>query len=85
MGVGWGAVSGLSCWFLEGVAWGQSGYEAVLAVTLKHCASVCEQWIEALNYIENMLRKQLIAAIGKEVSLMPGAGLGIFWRAISTR
>jgi len=41
--------------------------EAVLAVVLKHCSTVCLQWAEALDYIEGMIRKQLIAAIGKEV------------------
>merc|ERR1719456_1570198 len=34
---------------------------------LKHCCIVCDQWSQALDYIEGMLRKQLIAAIGKEV------------------
>merc|ERR1719454_30864 len=34
---------------------------------MKHCCNVCGQWGEALDYIEGMLRKQLIAAIGKEV------------------
>merc|ERR1719353_1769926 len=34
---------------------------------MKHCANVCRQWNSAVEYIEAMLRKQLIAAIGKEV------------------
>jgi hypothetical protein len=34
---------------------------------LHHCSSICGQWAESLDYIEAMLRKQLIAAIGKEV------------------
>jgi len=41
--------------------------EATLFSTLAHCAEVCGQWAEAVDYIEGMLRKQLIAAIGKEV------------------
>lgn len=41
---------------------------ARLMIVLKHCQDVCGQWLEAVQYIEDMLRTQLIAAIGKEVS-----------------
>jgi hypothetical protein len=42
--------------------------EANLLVMLRHCTDVCGQWVEALFYIEGLLRAQLISAIGKEVS-----------------
>eukprot|EP00931_Biecheleriopsis_adriatica_P058888 TRINITY_DN3514_c0_g1_i1.p1 TRINITY_DN3514_c0_g1~~TRINITY_DN3514_c0_g1_i1.p1 ORF type:complete len:950 (-),score=227.67 TRINITY_DN3514_c0_g1_i1:93-2942(-) len=42
--------------------------EAFASLVLKHCVEVCSRWSEAVDYIEGMLRKQLIAAIGKEVS-----------------
>ncbi|CAK0836099.1 unnamed protein product [Prorocentrum cordatum] len=42
--------------------------EARLAATLTHCASVCSQLAAAMDYIESMLRSQLVAAIGKEVT-----------------
>lgn len=42
--------------------------EAARALTLSHCVEVCGQWAQAVAYIEGMLRKQLIAAIGKEVT-----------------
>jgi len=44
--------------------------QAVLVVTMSHCSDVSAYWSQAVDYIESMLRKQLIAAIGKEV--MPG-------------
>jgi len=42
--------------------------EAFLAMTLKHCSEVCGRWADAVEFVENMLRKQLVAAIGKEVT-----------------
>ncbi|CAK0819700.1 unnamed protein product [Prorocentrum cordatum] len=42
--------------------------EARPAATLAHCASVCSQLAAAMDYIESMLRSQLVAAIGKEVT-----------------
>lgn len=42
--------------------------EAILCVVLRHCAHVCQRWMHAVDYIESMLRKQLVAAIGKEVT-----------------
>lgn len=42
--------------------------EAQMSLVLSHCADVCEQWSEVLGYIEGMLRKQLIEAIGKEAT-----------------
>ncbi|CAE8621348.1 unnamed protein product, partial [Polarella glacialis] len=42
--------------------------EAFGMLTLKHVSDVCEEWGDALAYVEDMLRKQLLAAIGKEVT-----------------
>lgn len=42
--------------------------EAGLLVTLLHAQDVCQQFSFAVDFIEDMLRKQLIAAIGKEVT-----------------
>ena len=42
--------------------------EAFAVVTLQHVARVCSSWADAIGYVEDMLRKQLAAAIGKEVS-----------------
>jgi hypothetical protein len=41
--------------------------EASLIVTLLHASEVAEQWRQGMDYIEHMLRTQLVAAIGKEV------------------
>ena len=41
--------------------------EARLLVTLLHAQEVCCRYAQGVDYIENMLRKQLVAAIGKEV------------------
>lgn len=41
---------------------------AHLIVTLLHVVSICEAYSEAIDYIEDMLQKQLIAAIGKKVT-----------------
>merc|ERR1719491_1796235 len=40
----------------------------MIVVSLLHCVGVCERWKEGVDYVEAMLRKQLIAAIGKEVT-----------------
>lgn len=42
--------------------------EAAVALVLRHLHEVCIQYPEAVDYIESMLRKQLVAAIGKEVT-----------------
>jgi len=42
--------------------------EALLTVLLQHSGEVCSQYAECLDYIEAMLRRQLVAAIGKEVT-----------------
>ncbi len=42
--------------------------EGGLLVTLLHAREVCQQFSFAVDHIEDMLRKQLIAAIGKEVT-----------------
>lgn len=41
--------------------------EAFLIVVSQHCHAVCSRWVESLDFIEVMMTKQLIAAIGKEV------------------
>jgi hypothetical protein len=41
--------------------------EGIIVVTLLHLSAVCEQLAQAVDYIEGMIRQQLIAAIGKEV------------------
>jgi len=45
-----------------------AAFEARFIVTTAHCHVVCQQWVEACDYIEQMLRQQLVAAIGKDVS-----------------
>ncbi len=42
--------------------------EAGLLVTLLHAGEVCEQFSLAVDHLEDLLRQQLIAAIGKEVT-----------------
>ncbi|CAK9078298.1 unnamed protein product [Durusdinium trenchii] len=42
--------------------------EAYLAVCLAHCNDVLLHWNESMAYVEQLLRDQLIAAIGKEVT-----------------
>ncbi len=42
--------------------------EATLLVTLLHANDVCQRYADGVNYIEDMLRKQLVAAIGDEVT-----------------
>lgn len=42
--------------------------DGIAIVTLRHCRHVVQQWLDSLDYIEGMLRSQLVAAIGKEVS-----------------
>ncbi|CAJ1392179.1 unnamed protein product [Effrenium voratum] len=42
--------------------------EACMCLTLTHMRSITERWAHAVDYVESMLRKQLVAAIGKEVT-----------------
>jgi hypothetical protein len=42
--------------------------EAVLLVTLLHAADVCQRYADGVDYVEAMLREQLIAAIGKALT-----------------
>ena len=44
--------------------------EARLLVALLHGNTLAQCWSDGVNYIESMLRKQLVAAIGKEVSVV---------------
>jgi len=41
--------------------------DGIVVVTLLHVSAVCEQLAQSVDYIEGMIRQQLIAAIGKEV------------------
>ena len=43
--------------------------EAILFVGLQHCLQVVEQWFGSVNFVEQMLQDQLVAAIGKEVTV----------------
>jgi hypothetical protein len=45
-----------------------TSHEAILVTILRHSAEVSARWAETLDYVEAMLRNQLIAAIGKEVT-----------------
>eukprot|EP00437_Effrenium_voratum_P016221 CAMPEP_0181445170 /NCGR_PEP_ID=MMETSP1110-20121109/25449_1 /TAXON_ID=174948 /ORGANISM="Symbiodinium sp., Strain CCMP421" /LENGTH=931 /DNA_ID=CAMNT_0023569205 /DNA_START=73 /DNA_END=2868 /DNA_ORIENTATION=+ len=47
---------------------GFSSLEAYVLLSHLHCFNVVEQWLQVLAYVEAMLRKQLVAAIGKEVT-----------------
>jgi len=42
--------------------------ECGLHLILRHCENVAKRWSEMVEYVEGMLRKQLIDAIGKEVT-----------------
>ena len=41
--------------------------ESFRALIVQHCEHVLVQWLEMVDYVEHMLRAQLVAAIGKEV------------------
>jgi hypothetical protein len=43
--------------------------EARLFMALILSKAICQSWGDGLDYIEDLLRKQLIAAIGKEISI----------------
>mmetsp|Transcript_1429 Transcript_1429/g.3174 ORF Transcript_1429/g.3174 Transcript_1429/m.3174 type:complete len:1018 (-) Transcript_1429:117-3170(-) len=45
-----------------------SSRDATVFIALSHCNNVCARWEASMAYVEDMLRKQLVAAIGKEVS-----------------
>ncbi len=47
-----------------------SAAEATLMVTLIHMQDVTDYYHNAIQFIENMLRKQLVAAVGKELQVM---------------
>lgn len=42
--------------------------EAKILVLLQNLQRICQHYADGVNYVESMLRKQLIAAIGKEVT-----------------
>ena len=50
--------------------------EACMSVTLTHMNALAHQWVQAVDYVEGMLRKQLVAAIGKEVTPAEFSRLG---------
>ena len=43
-------------------------WEARVMVGLSHCNDICLQYQQSMAYIENLIYKQLVAAIGKEVT-----------------
>eukprot|EP01127_Copromyxa_protea_P015092 TRINITY_DN4293_c1_g3_i2.p1 TRINITY_DN4293_c1_g3~~TRINITY_DN4293_c1_g3_i2.p1 ORF type:complete len:737 (-),score=132.91 TRINITY_DN4293_c1_g3_i2:2114-4183(-) len=45
-----------------------SAIPAKLMVLLLHIKELCQQWLSSVDYVEEMIRKQLIAAIGKELT-----------------
>jgi len=45
-----------------------SQVEAGLAVVLQHASSLAQAWADGIESIEGMLRRQLVAAIGREVT-----------------
>lgn len=51
--------------------------EACMSVTLTHMNALAHQWVQAVDYVEGMLRKQLVAAIGKEVTPAEFSRLGL--------
>lgn len=42
--------------------------EAQIIVNIRHIVHVCEAFSEGVDYIENLLQKQLVSAIGKRVT-----------------
>lgn len=51
-----------------------SAAEGRLLVSLLHTQQICQQHVDAVDYIEDLLRQQLVAAIGKEVKPSDFAG-----------
>ena len=45
-----------------------TSWEAKVMVGLSHCNDICQQYRLSIAYIENMIYKQLVAAIGKEIT-----------------
>lgn len=41
--------------------------EAKIIIILKHIQQIAQHFLDGINYVEDMLRKQLISAIGKEI------------------
>ncbi len=52
--------------------------EATLSLAARHQVNLAEAVFDGLNYIEDMLRKQIVAAIGKEVQPMEFAQYMLF-------
>lgn len=52
--------------------------EANMMVVALHSVKVSSYYVDGVNYIEDMLRKQLIAAIGKEVTPVDFANYMVF-------
>jgi hypothetical protein len=44
--------------------------ETMIVTMMKHLQEISDSWLAGVDYIEEMLRKQLISAIGKEVGAM---------------
>jgi hypothetical protein len=45
-----------------------SSSEGELLVTLGHLEHICQSYVDGVQYIEDIVRKQLVAAIGREIS-----------------
>ena len=45
-----------------------SAAELMVGATLEHAGDVARSLFQAVNYIEDMLHKQLIAAVGKQLT-----------------
>ena len=52
--------------------------EALLLVCMRHCADLTAAFSEGMNYIENLIRQQLISAIGKVVTPTDFANYMVF-------
>lgn len=48
-----------------------SAHEARLCILIAHAQSIVADYRDAVNFVENLLRKQLAAAIGKEARRQP--------------
>ena len=45
-----------------------SSTEVVVMLSLKHYLTICQKYSDGIDYVEDMLRNQLISAIGKEIT-----------------
>jgi hypothetical protein len=52
--------------------------EANIVVIGLHLTSICQHFVDGVNFIENLLRQQLIAAIGREVNAVDFANYMLY-------